>query len=141
MKKKVDNNNKKRVTRSRVVETVLHIAGYTLSFFIVSKMFNTFELSQKLPGLYAFIAVILIYLLNKTIKPILLFFTIPITALSLGSFYFVLNTLILKLVDWIMLDKLDFTNIWILFFISIMISLVNLLIELVLIKPIVKRVK
>lgn len=140
MKKGVNINNKK-ITLSKVVETVLHIAGYTLSFFVVSKMFNTFELSQTLPGVYAFIAVILIYLLNKTIKPILLFFTIPITALSLGSFYFVLNTFILKIVDWIMFDKLDFTNIWILFFISIMISLINLLIELVLIKPIVKKVK
>ena len=140
MKKGVNINNKK-ITLSKVVETVLHIAGYTLSFFVVSKMFNTFELSQTLPGVYAFIAVILIYLLNKTIKPILLFFTIPITALSLGSFYFVLNTFILKIVYWIMFDKLDFTNIWILFFISIMISLINLLIELVLIKPIVKKVK
>lgn len=140
MKKGVD-NRKKRITLSKALETILHIAGYTLSFFVVSKMFDTFELSESLPGLYAFLAVILIYLLNKTIKPILVFFTIPITALSLGGFYFVLNTFILKLVDWIMVDKLDFTNIWILFFISIMISLVNLLIELVLIKPIVKRVK
>ena len=135
----VEKNNKVRF--NKILETILYIVGYTFSFFIVSKMFNTFVLSEKLPILYAFLAVVLIYLLNKTVKPILVFFTIPITALSLGAFYFVLNTGILKLVDWIMGDKVDFTNIWILFIISIVISAVNLLIDLIIIKPIIKRVK
>ncbi len=135
----VEKNNKVRF--NKILETILYIVGYTFSFFIVSKMFNTFELSEKLPILYAFLAVVLIYLLNKTVKPILVFFTIPITALSLGAFYFVLNTGILKLVDWIMGDKVDFTNIWVLFIISIVISAVNLLIDLIIIKPIIKKVK
>ena len=135
----VEKNNKVRF--NKILETILYIVGYTFSFFIVSKMFSTFVLSEKLPILYAFLAVVLIYLLNKTVKPILVFFTIPITALSLGAFYFVLNTGILKLVDWIMGDKVDFTNIWILFIISIVISAVNLLIDLIIIKPIIKRVK
>ena len=65
----------------------------------------------------------------------------PITGVTLGLFYFVVNTIILKLVDLIMGSKLDFTNIWVLFFISIVISAINLLIELIIIKPILKRVK
>ena len=135
----VEKNNNVRF--NKILETILYIVGYTFSFFVVSKMFDTFVLSEKLPILYAFLAVALIYLINKTVKPILVFFTIPITALSLGAFYFVLNTGILKLVDWIMGDKVDFTNIWILFIISIVISIVNLLIDLIIIKPIIKRVK
>lgn len=135
----IDKN--KKVRFNKVLEGILYIIGYTISFFLVSKIFKSFHLSEDLPLLYAFIAVIIIYILNKTVKPLIMFFTIPITGLTLGTFYFVVNTLILKLVDFIMGKRLDFTNIWILFFISILISLINLLIELIIIKPIIKKVK
>lgn len=135
----IDKNNKVRF--NKILEVILYVVGYTLSFFLVSKMFPSFYLSKDLPLLYAFIAVALIYVLNKTVKPLLLFLTIPITGLTLGLFYFVLNTLILKIVDFIMGSKLNFTNIWVLFFISIVISLINLLIELIIIRPIIKKVK
>ena len=135
----IDKN--KKVRFNKVLEGILYIIGYTISFFLVSKIFKSFHLSEDLPLLYAFIAVIIIYILNKTVKPLIMFFTIAITGLTLGTFYFVVNTLILKLVDFIMGKRLDFTNIWILFFISILISLINLLIELIIIKPIIKKVK
>ena len=135
----VEKNNKVRF--NKILESALYIIGYTLSFFLVSKMFNSFDLSQNYPLLYALISVIVIYILNKTVKPILVFLTIPITGITLGAFYFVVNTIILKIVDLIMGSKLDFTNIWVLFLISIVISLINLLIELIIIKPIIKKVK
>ncbi len=126
---------------NRILESVLYIVGYTLSFFLMSKIFKSFHLSNELPLLYAFIAVIIIYVLNKTVRPLIMVLTIPITGLTLGTFYFVVNTFILKLVDFIMGKNLDFTNIWILFLISILISLINLLIELIIINPIIKKVK
>ena len=135
----VGENNKARLNKA--LEAALYIVGYTFSFFITSKMFNSFKLSSDYTIFYALLAVILIYVLNKTIKPALVFFTMPITGVTLGLFYFVVNTIILKLVDLIMGSKLDFTNIWVLFFISIVISAINLLIELIIIKPILKRVK
>ena len=135
----VGENNKARLNKA--LEAALYIVGYTFSFFITSKMFKSFKLSSDYAIFYALLAVILIYVLNKTIKPALVFFTMPITGVTLGLFYFVVNTIILKLVDLIMGSKLDFTNIWVLFFISIVISAINLLIELIIIKPILKRVK
>ena len=39
---------------------------------------------------------ILIYILNKTVKPILFKLTLPITGITLGLFYFVNNMIILK---------------------------------------------
>lgn len=125
----------------KTIENILYILGYTLTFFFVSKIFDSFELSNDNTFFYAFLSVLLIFVLNKTIKPILMLLTLPITACTLGLFYFVLNTIILKLVDFIMQNKLNFTNIWILFFISIVILIINLLIELIIIKPIIKRVK
>ena len=135
----VGENNKARLNKA--LEAALYIVGYTFSFFITSKMFKSFKFSSDYTIFYALLAVILIYVLNKTIKPALVFFTMPITGVTLGLFYFVVNTIILKLVDLIMGSKLDFTNIWVLFFISIVISAINLLIELIIIKPILKRVK
>ena len=133
--------NKTQNFKFKVFEAILYIIGYTIAFFLVSKIFDSFKLDQDHPILYAFISVLIIMVLNKTIKPILTFFTIPITASTLGLFYFVLNTFILKLVDFILLDKLNFTNIWILFFISIILSVINLIIEFLIIKPIIKRMK
>ena len=135
----VGENNKARLNKA--LEAALYIVGYTFSFFITSKMFKSFKLRSDYKIFYALLEVILIYVLNKTIKPALVFFTMPITGVTLGLFYFVVNTIILKLVDLIMGSKLDFTNIWVLFFISIVISAINLLIELIIIKPILKRVK
>ena len=123
------------------LEFVFEILGYSLSFFLVSKMFDSFCLNTEYGFLYSVLAAVLIFIMNKTIRKVLFFITIPITALSLGTFYFVINTLILKLTDWIMGSKLDFTNIWILFFISIIISVINLLIDLIIIKPFIKRMK
>lgn len=135
----VGENNKKRL--NKILEASLYIIGYTFSFFVTSKMFSSFKLSENYTLLYALLAVIIIYILNKTVKPALVFFTMPITGATLGLFYFVVNTIILKLVDLLMGKKLDFTNMWILFFISIVISGINLLIELIIIKPILKKVK
>ena len=136
--KKYDN---KKSIRLKLFENILYIIGYTLTFFLVSKIFDSFELSTDNTIFYSLVSVLVIFVLNKTVKPILMFFTLPITASTLGLFYFVLNTVILKLVDFIMQSKLNFTNIWVLFFISIVISIINLLIELIIIKPIIKRVK
>ena len=135
----IGKNNKARF--NKLLEAILYLVGYTISFLLVASMFETFVLSKEWTLLYAFLAVIIIFILNKTVKPILVVFTLPISALTLGLFYFVVNTFILKLVDFIMFDKLDFTNIWILFIISILISAINLLIELLIIKPIIRRVK
>ena len=139
MKQKKYENTKNKYIKT--IENILYILGYTLTFFFVSKIFDSFELSNDNTFFYAFLSVLIIFVLNKTIKPILMLLTLPITACTLGLFYFVLNTIILKLVDFIMQNKLNFTNIWILFFISIVILIINLLIELIIIKPIIKRVK
>ena len=46
--------------------TMIYFIGYLISFYIVSQMFDTFVLSEKYPFLYAVIAVLLIFALNKS---------------------------------------------------------------------------
>ena len=117
------------------------MVGYTISFILISLMFGTFKINGDHFILYSFLAVVLIYILNKTIKPILFKLTLPITGITMGLFYFVINAAILKLVDIIMGDKLDFTSVWKLFFIAILLAVTNAIIEELIIKPIIRRFK
>lgn len=135
-------SNKKDILRiNRFVEFVLYAVGYTAVFLLLSTFFDSFHISSDYKIIYAFIAICIIYVLNQAVKPILVTITMPITGLTFGLFYFVINTFILKLTDWIMGSKLDFTDIWILFFIAILLSAVNFVIEQLIIKPIIKKVR
>ena len=49
----------------------------------------------------AFVTAVILGVLNWTIRPILILFTIPLTVFSLGLFLFVINALIILMVDWI----------------------------------------
>lgn len=135
----IDKNDKARL--NKLAEWIIYMVGYTVSFLLISLMFGTFQIDEKHTIIYSFIAVVIIFLLNKTVKPILFKLTLPITGLTMGLFYFVINMIILKLVDFIMMDKLNFTNMWILFFIAILLAITNVVIEELIIKPIVRRFK
>ena len=102
-------------------------------------MFKTFVINDEHKIIYAFLSIVIIYVLDKLVKPILVTIATPITGLTFGLFYFVINSFILWLTDKIMFDKLDFKSLWILFFISIVLSLFNLLIEKLIIEPIVRK--
>lgn len=135
----IDKNDKARL--NKLAEWIIYMIGYTISFILISLMFDTFRIDEEHTIIYSFIAVVIIFLLNKTVKPMLFKLTLPITGLTMGLFYFVINMIILKIVDFIMMDKLNFTNMWILFFIAILLALTNVVIEELIIKPIVRRFK
>jgi len=135
----IDKNDKARL--NKLIEWLIYMTGYTISFLLISLMFGTFQIDEEHKIIYSFVAVVLIFLLNKTVKPILFRLTLPITGLTMGLFYFVINMIILKLVDLIMMDKLNFTSIWKLFFIAVLLAITNVVIEELIIKPIVRRFK
>ena len=124
-----------------LAEWLVYMFAYTLVFIFMDYVFDTFIVDRAHFIMYSFIAVILIYIFNKTIKPILVLLTLPITGITLGLFYFVNNMIGLKLVEFIMNDKVEFTSLPILFFISILMSGMNLLIENIVVKPFLKKVK
>lgn len=143
MKLVVTNKNKgKNILRiNRLFEFVLYLVCYSLTFLLLESLFSSFVISYDHKWVIAGISVCVIYLLNKIVKPLLVTLTIPITGITFGLFYFVINTVILKMTDWIMGSKLDFTDIWILFFIAILFSGINFLIEEIIIKPILRKAK
>lgn len=122
-----------------VIEFLLYAVLYTAAFMAVESMFQSFVINSDYKVIYAFISIVVIYILEKVLKPILVTVSTPITGLTFGLFYFVINAFMLKLTDWIMGPKLDFTDIWVLLLISVVLVLINLLIEKVIIEPIIRK--
>ena len=78
-------------------------------------------------------------MINKTIKPILFYLTLPLTAISLGLFYPLINVANLYITSFILGDKFQVKGIIIPFFIAILISFMNILMEGLVIKPIINN--
>lgn len=133
----------KEVTAKKInnfVEWFIYIIGYSLILVTVSTIFkNTIIIDNSYYGLWAIVASIVIYILNKTIKPIIVRFTIPITALTLGIFYPFINVLILKIVDLILIDHFKLNGIFIAFIAAILISVMNMIMDHFVIKPVIDR--
>ena len=107
-----------------------HLLGYTLVLYITSLIFKrTIIVDSSNYYMWGFIAVLIIWILNKTIKPILFWITIPLTALTLGLFYPIINIIILKLTDIILISHFEIKGIFSLFFASIFISILNAIMD------------
>ncbi len=132
---------KTRQNLENLIEWVLQIVGYALILVFVATFFDTFYIDDNHLYLYGFIATLIIFFLNKTIKPILFFLTIPITGITIGIFYPCINLFILKLTDWILREHFQIKNIFIAFLLAILISVMNQLVENIITKPIMRRIK
>lgn len=132
----------KRLVNNKFSHWILYMVGYAIVLIAVSVMFdNTFYINNEYFGLYAVIASIIIYVLNQTIKPILVFLTLPITALTLGLFYPVINVFILYITSFILGDNFQINGILLPFVIAIVISILNMFMEGMIIKPIIHKGK
>lgn len=134
----IERSNKRKLIKNGFFEWLLYIFCYSIVLIIMSVLFKSLNVSNEYYGLYAVIASIIIYILNQTIKPVLFFITLPITALTMGLFYPLINVLILYITSFILGDKFQITGIIIPFFIAILISLLNIIMEGIIIKPIMR---
>jgi len=131
-----------RSKKIRLLETLIYIMEYALILVIMSIIFNkTMQIDNSLFGLWGILISIIIYILNKTVKPTIVRLTLPLTGLTLGLFYPVINLLILKFVDFIFGNHLTIKGLILPFFIAILISLINIIVDETLIKPILKKGK
>ena len=96
MKIVILSKGKERLNRS--IEWLLYFISYSLVFIIVGSLFKSFYIDSAHPLLYSILATFILYILNKTVKPILVSLTIPITGVTLGLFYPFINLFVLKLV-------------------------------------------
>ena len=120
---------------NKIKNVFFQIVGYTIILMIVSYLFkNTIYLDDSYYGMWCFIAALLIYILNKTVKPFLVWLTIPITGITLGLFYPFINLGILKLVSLLLGGHFKIYGIWFAVLASILISILNVIFDDVIMK-------
>ena len=127
---------------NKFIEWIIYMIGYSIVLITVTILFKkSLYIDSAYYGMWSLIATIIIYILNKTIKPLIVWLTIPITALTLGLFYPFINVLILYIVSLILRPHFLITGgIIMTFIIAIMLSLMNLKMKSI-IKKILKEEK
>lgn len=124
---------------SNLIDWLLHMFGYAFVLVIISLIFKkTIYIDSIWWGLAT---AIIIYILNKTVKPLIFWLTLPITGLTLGIFYPFINLFILKIVSWILGPHFAINGIWVAVIVAILISIMNIIMEEVVIKPILRKGK
>ncbi|MDW7661830.1 MAG: phage holin family protein [Bacillota bacterium] len=110
---------KKLLIRWIIAAVAIYIAGSIISGFSV------------LGWQSAFIAAIILGVLNFTIKPIVTILTLPITVLTLGLFLFVVNGITLYVLG-MLLSGIEVTSLISAIFASVVISIVTMILSNVL---------
>ena len=138
MKLVVKDKNKYRI--NRIIDWLLNMASYTLVFILITSLFDSIHIDENHLIIWSIIIELLIYILNKTLKPILVTLTIPITGITLGLFYPFINVFILKLADWMLGKHFEIKNIFIALIVAILLSIMNFIMEKI-INKIIDKVK
>lgn len=123
-------------SRSLIIEVILDIVCYALILMMASTIFNNIYVENVW---YALIASTIISVLNLTIKPFLIYITLPLTVLTLGIFYPIVNIIVLKLASLFLGTHFIIEGWFTPFFISLFISIMKIIFEVFIIKPIVER--
>ena len=130
MKLIVVNEKTKQIHLNYFVDWLIHMVCYAFILITVSVLFKkTIQIDNSMFGLWALLAAIIIYILNKTIKPILVWLTLPITGVTLGLFYPFISVFILYIVSWILGSHFNINGLFMSFIVAIFISIMNLFMD------------
>ena len=133
-------NDNKKIKINHFIQWLIYMIGYALILVINSLLFrNTMQIDNSYFGLWALIAAILIFILNKTIKPIIVWLTIPLTALTLGIFYPFINVFILNIVDFILGSHFNISGLFMSFIVACSISFLNIIIDKIVLNPLLGK--
>lgn len=129
----------KKTILKDTIDWLIHIIGYTIVFILVTSVFDSIYIDNNHIIIWSAIIVLIISILNNTLKPILVTLTIPLTGVTLGLFYPCINVFILKLVDWLLGSHFEIKNIYVAIFAAILLSIMNFIITEI-INSIMKKV-
>ncbi len=127
---------KQNEKKDDLIEFLLKLLVSAVTLILASNIFKGFYIENIF---YALLTALLISVLNLTLKPFLIYITLPLTVMSYGILYPIVNLIILKLASLLMGSSFIVEG-WILpFFITIFISLMTKLLEYFFVKPFVER--
>lgn len=102
--------------------------------FIIKLLLNAIAVvltAYILPGVhlqsfgYGVLVAALLAVLNVSVKPILVMFTIPFTIFTLGLFLLVINAFIIEICAWVLTPGFEVSSFWSALFFSILLSIIN----------------
>ena len=100
---------------------------------------NYSYIDTSIYGLRIIFSAVIICILNITIKPIIFKLTLPLTAITYGLFYPVINVIILYITSLLLRNHFVIHNILMCFVIAIIISVLKYIIENILLKIITRK--
>lgn len=108
----------------------------TVVLLVVAGYFDSFHLD----GIgAAFLASVILSIMNVIVKPILVILTLPVTVLSLGLFLIVINAITLMMTSALMGDLFIIDSFGYALLAAIVISLLNMAIQKLIIEPLQRR--
>ena len=120
---KIDSKKEKK---DEAISFIVGIVVYAAVLMIVAHLFERFYIADFL---YAIIAALILSALNYSIKPILVYLTLPLNIMTLGLAYPIVNMIILKLCDIIMGNSFQISGFISMFFIAIFISFLKMIFD------------
>lgn len=107
-------------------EFIVGIFAYAMVLMMASGLFEAFYVKNLF---FAIIASLILSLLNATIKPLLVVFTLPLNIITLGIAYPLVNVIILQFCDFLMGSTFDISGFFAPFFIALFISFMKILLD------------
>lgn len=139
---KIDNNSSRRTNgkytydKDDLITFGISILVYAIVLVLASNLFRGIYVENFF---YAIIAALILSLLNSTIKPILIYWTLPLSVLTFGIAYPVVNMVILKLCDILMGNAFGVSGFFSTFIIAIFISGMRMLLDQMITMKVGKR--
>ena len=112
--------------------------------FIVKLFLNAIAVvitAYILPGVhlagfeYAILVAAILALLNVSVKPLLIFLTIPFTIVTLGLFLLAINAFMIMIAAWLLDPNFAVASFWQALFFSILLSIINGIFDRLAVKP------
>lgn len=114
------------MTYHHLIQFLLHWGVMALALWVTSTVFKGVTVADVRALL---ISALLLGIANAVIRPVLVFFTLPLTILTLGLFLLVINALMVMLVSTLV-KGFKVSGFWTAFFASIFISIFSNVIEI-----------
>ena len=131
---KIDNS--KRNNKIDLTTLVVSIVVYAVVLLITSSLFEHFYVDGFINAL---IAACILSVLNYTIKPLLVYWTLPLSIITYGIAYPIVNMIVLKLCDILMGSTFVLTGFFSTFVVAIFISVLRIIFDNMITKRVGRR--
>lgn len=105
---------------------VIGIVVYAVVLLIADALFKNIYVGNFI---YALIAALILSFLNSKVKPLLIILTLPLTLVTCGIAYPIVNVIILKLCDILMGSAFEISGLISSFIIAIFISILKMMLD------------